>query len=473
MVIVIRKYVAVILLISILLYYNISYSSETLKPAEITIEGSSIDPKALENAINEVADGGTIFVKYRYTEYIFNNIITDKNIKIIGLKDKYGRIPSIAWTGSENEKESPFFTLNSTGFFHVENLHFPSSQECEGKVLFQSSVPNLTMEGLSFNTTYYSFPLIIQNPLSTDSINILINNCSFSSKSPKVEFIEPVSGSITFSDCEFSTQGLMITNNGSDISIHDNVFDNTGITVEESSKGIVELYDNEFISRNARFNIYNTENVRIYHNKINSDNVFITNTDTTPLYMKENWWGSMDGPYGIDGKVSSSGLFNYDRWAINEECTVFFDSSMSPEETLQGYGRLKNCFNHGDTQVELIVGNKVVASNVTDDLGRFNIPNIDFDTEGLLVFSHEGFETVSQEVYGTKESVIADLNHTINSLDLNNDGKVDAFDTAILARNFGNSEESPSFNREWDLNRNGKIDLLDLIIIIRFKGEFR
>ena len=55
--------------------------------------------------------------------------------------------------------------------------------------------------------------------------------------------------------------------------------------------------------------------------------------------------------------------------------------------------------------------------------------------------------------------------------DVNGDGKVNIEDVAIVAKHFGTTPSSPTWNPACDLDNNGKVDIADVAIVAQAFGQ--
>jgi acetyltransferase-like isoleucine patch superfamily enzyme len=296
----------------------------TTPPYEVVTVGPYYgNYKTLDAALNAVAEGGTIEVLYKPDPYLFPCIIVEKNVKIIGIPDSNGNLPTIYFTGLS----SSAVEVKSPDFFHIENLVLSFQTN---KTLIKSHAENMSLDNI---TTNYSIPIEILEPTSSKEINISVTNSYFSTKAPKVNISSSVSGNILFSNNKFTTTSLIIENTGANVSINNNIFTNSGIVNESDSTGIVTVENNLFEGTRSIINNSSSRNIHINKNRFISSDCYIYNNDSNQsLNLRNNWWKSINGPLGSDSFIEFKGDIDYSNWALNEECTSFFSGEPLPNE---------------------------------------------------------------------------------------------------------------------------------------------
>lgn len=273
------------------------------------------DCKSLNDALNAVTDGGTIYIKY-HQFYSFDNTTINKNVKIIG-------IPSGAQLPIINCKvnEKPFITVKEPYSLHLENLYIQSSTY---KNIIESTTSTLSLKNIYFK---YGYPVLINSPSNSNKINISIDGCKFDGLYPKVILNTPVVGSINFNNCNFIRNSIIIKNSGANIKINNSIFEHRGLKIENFSYGMINVSNNSFIGSSTLIDSYSSSDIILSYNKFPSSGVSISTHDNIKLNANNNWWGSPDGP-----SISIKDAIICDRWACDEAFNVFNDTYFPPDE---------------------------------------------------------------------------------------------------------------------------------------------
>ncbi|RKD33494.1 carboxypeptidase-like regulatory domain-containing protein [Thermohalobacter berrensis] len=441
-----------LIFISILLIvitFNIGYSANNY----VTIPD---DYQTLNDALNAVADGGTIYIRDSGGFYAFEKAQIDKSVSIIGIDGT----PVI---GCKNDTYLLIEVLSNSSLT-IENIHFKSSID---KRIIESYSPYLNLKDVSFS---YSDPLVIKNSQANEDVDITVTNCSFNPKGPVIDFSYNANGSISFVNSSFSVEGIEVRNsNGSNLYINGNVFNDSGIEIQGASDSQIEVKDNIFDGNKVifDFNDFSTSNLNISHNKFLAPTYYIYNRDTqNTLNLNYNWWNSEDGP-SIDGSSVFNGNIIYDKWALDENFIHFSGGNI-----IEGQVSLKNSFNHGGIDVNLFLDGSRIDSTYTDRDGLFSFNNLG-PNNYTLTFQNNGYNTVAKEVYIHNEdiNINTELKYNSNLLDVNNDANVDNLDISEVSNAFGLDSTDVNWRDKYDFNRNGKIDLLDILIILRFRED--
>lgn len=273
------------------------------------------DYKTLKDGLNAVNDGGTIYVKYYHQSYYFEDIVVNKNIKIIGIPSGIN-IPRIT---CKLENNIPFIMVKEPYSLQIENLYI---QSVTSKKLIESNTSNLSLKNIYLK---YGQPIIINSPANSSNLNISFDKCIFDGMPPKVILNTPVNGNILFNNCNFVRDSIIIKNSGANIDISNSIFEQRGIKIEKYSYGRINVSNNNFVGNNALIDSYSSSDIVLSYNKFPSSGVIIYTHDDTKLDANNNWWGSPDGP-----SPSIRNSIVCDRWACDEAFTVFNDTPSPP-----------------------------------------------------------------------------------------------------------------------------------------------
>lgn len=448
----------ILLFVLIIFYPNIVHSS----PNTVTVGPYINNYKTLHDALNAVADGGTIYILYKSTPYLFENIKIDKNVTIIGTEGWNGNLPVI----SCNETSLPFIIVDSPYTLQLKNLNFQSSYD---KTIIESQTSSLLIDNVSFK---YSYPIIIKSPVIDSQLNITIKNSHFEVNVPHIDLNTQVNGTIIFENNSFSGDSLKIQNYGCNINITNNIFLNSGIIIEPDSSGLVKVNGNTLEGSRLTIKSFSAKDIEFKLNKMLSSNIYIYNYDSNNmLYLNQNWWGSLNGPSDCTSLVIE-GNIDYSNWALDENFTSFSDEVPKVYYEISGKSTLKNSFTHSNIKVDLIYDNDIYKTTYTDNQGYFAITNIEPNQYNLR-FQYQDYQTVTQEVYVDNKDLVVniELPYTISLFDLNSDSQITSEDLNFLCNSFGLTNSDENFNSRYDLNRNDRIDILDLLMMLRYEGD--
>lgn len=444
-----------------------SYGEELLKDV-VYLGFYNSDYKTLEDALNNVSDGGTIFVRYNSKPYLSSSIDINKNVRIIGIPDQHSRLPAIIYDNKENNIKSPSIRATADNFLEISNLHI---QPYLNKTLLESQVPNLILENLYIN---YGSKIFINDPLVNSPMNLLISNCNFVSITTNILFDTSDSGTISFDSNKFEKSSLNIRNNDSTFYVANNSFYGGGVNILEDSFGLVKFEDNSFKSGGGYGYVVissaSSKDIEFTNNIFPQSRFSLTNTDTNySLDLNDNWWGTPQGPHRIlDSTFAISGTIDLNSWALRED----FDSFYKPFE-VSGRVSLHNCINHSGVKVSLICDNMPIESTLTDSSGYFYFNSVEANVY-TLTFEYQGFEALNlplDYIFSDTENLSPTLFYKEDYLDLNGDGILDELDLYILLDSYGQFSADTSWELYCDLNRDGKIDIFDLILFSRFRGH--
>ncbi|KPU27438.1 hypothetical protein TR13x_05040 [Caloranaerobacter sp. TR13] len=456
------KFIVFILLLLLLILFIFYPSIVHSLPNTVTVGPYINNYKTLNDALNAVADGGTIYILYKSTPYLFENIEIDKNVTIIGTEGWNGNLPII----SCSETSLPFIIVDSPYTLQLKNLKFQSSYD---KTIIESKTSSLLIDNVSFK---YSYPIIIKSPTIDSPLNITIKNSHFEINMPQIDLSTQVNGTITFENNSFSGDSLKIKNYECDINITNNTFSNSGIIVNPDSNGLVEVNGNTLGGSRLTIKSFSSKDIEFKLNKMLSSNIYIYNYDlNNTLYINQNWWGSSNGPSDCTSLVVE-GNVDYSNWALDENFISFSDEVPKIYYKISGKSTLKNSFSHNNIKVDLLYDNNIYKTTYTDSQGYFTITDVEPNLYNLR-FEYQNYQTVTQQVYVNNKDLIVDIElpYITSLFDLNNDSQVTTEDLNFLCNSFGLTSSDANFNPRYDLNRNDKIDILDLLMILRYKGD--
>jgi len=126
--------------------------------------------------------------------------------------------------------------------------------------------------------------------------------------------------------------------------------------------------------------------------------------------------------------------------------TVTFDASAS---TPNGGTIVSYVWNFGDGTPEVTEADPVTTHVFTSN-GTFNVTLTVVDSEGLS---------------DTTWQLVTVLPAPEIDVDVNDDGKVDITDIAIVALAFGTYPDHPRWNEAADVNRDGEVNMFDLVLV--------
>ncbi|EOD01855.1 hypothetical protein [Caldisalinibacter kiritimatiensis] len=462
----ISKYIIISITALFLLLFTPIYTSsakDTL-PNTVTIGPYINHYNTLKEALENVSDGGTIEILYKSQPYVFSETTINKNVTIIGLSNN-GKLPVIHF----KEATNPCIDVESPNFFSIKNLILKSQFS---RPLIQTNTSNINMDNV---ITYYSIPVVLKDSLNSTPLNITIKNSTFNNDVPRIQLTNEVSGNISFTDNTFHNTSLTIKNNGANINMDNNNFIDSGIISEENNIGMVSIYNNSFEGSRCTVNSYTSKNLSFHSNSFTSDTYRIYNNDLShTLNLNNNWWGSINGPYGSDSTIDFQGNIIYENWALNEECTEFVNDLITPIEQseISGTATLKNSSNHQDIRVDLFRNKEKLSSTYTDVNGAFNFNNIEPNVY-TLSFEYPKYKAIIKEINVNTESynVNVELEYTDNLFDINSDCTISNEDLSRIINCFSYSIGNHNWDSKCDLNRNDLIDIFDLIIFLRYEGE--
>ncbi len=374
---------------------------EDLEPLDTITVGPYIGQvHSLQQAIDEVTDGGIIYVKPNYprtTPYFFGNIQITKNINIIGVEE-YGYTPIIQL---DTDYETLINIENSFNV-HINNINFQCPSTNTNSIIIESNTNNLTLQDVGFS---YCIPIQINSSLLDIPLDISINECTFNACTPKINLQNESSGSININNNSFSCCNLYIRNYNSNIYLSDNTFNRSGIEIQDLSQGIINLTHNTFETGLCILTVNQSKELNIIYNKfLSSELSFYNNDSQNILYLNKNWWGSIDGPNLNEDEFNYDGNIDFSNWSLDENFSKFHDEALQ-NASINGSVALRNCFNFNGVYAQLLNNNEVIKSSYTDDLGSFVFNDL-YPNTYTLTLTKNGFDTVSEDVYASSENTI-------------------------------------------------------------------
>ncbi len=411
---------------------------------------------SLQEALDHVRDGGTILIdKNLYDNpYNFDEVTINKNINILSSDTNN---PANIQCNS-----SVLFNINSPYNLYIKDIKFESTNP--DNVIINSHTDNIFLENVSFNT---NMPFIFNKPSNNSPFNMNIKSCTFKNISPKIHLPVDSNGLINFENNTIYNNTLLINNSGAQINVLKNNFNSSGITIEDSSEGIVNIQSNVFEGFNTRLTSNSSNDVTITNNSISSSLCFVCNNDASnTLNMQKNWWGSNENPIN-NSSYHFTNLQNIDcsNWSIDKDFTHYVND---PKFTIYGNVLLKNCYKHENIDVILMLDDTQVGATTTSISGNFNFDSLYCDEYTLSIY-HDRFNTVIENVYSSSDDVnfSSQLSYDWSLFDLNNDNIKDTQDLDYLFSQFENIKNNNDWDNTCDINMNGFLDIMDIIMFIR------
>jgi len=270
----------------------------------------------IEEAINSVADYGTVYVQKDIFlgEYKVNGIThrqptiqLDKSIELIGLNNEMPKIIFMSYVDAA-------FYLNSTEYFKLKDI---GAAYLGYDVIEGSSESIEISNGDFFNCN----PIYIMAPES--NTDIIIKDSTFEDTLITIN-MKTFSGNLqlinnSFTDTPNSPSSVTLSN--VNITAEDNVFNNTTLRLDGDQNISGSITNNEFNDTGGR--IYITApgiNLHFNHNKITKNKIEeVYYKGTTPIDFTQNWWGSIYQPDSSRIGGSGEGYIDYSNWSLFED----------------------------------------------------------------------------------------------------------------------------------------------------------
>lgn len=252
------------------------------------------DENSLKNAISQVSENGTIYIKNPFN--ITSTIHIDKSLKIQSLDKESNKI----WISNNTA-----FHLDNTASFIMEDLYIYTSGS---KTALTGFANEINVE----NCTFIRSGIKIQK----GGAHIEIRNSSFLENSKFM--INPLSGinNILLYNNEFVVDGnesIILRN--ANMEIDNNRFSDYSLIIE-SGHSAGNVKHNDFIGDGKIIKYGGGEDLKFNYNYI--DNKEIYYTGDISIDFTYNWWGSKDGPTQI---ISEN--VDYGSWALFNDLTRF------------------------------------------------------------------------------------------------------------------------------------------------------